>query len=158
MGIAHHGASQRRGLGEMDPHLCRRPGPSLSGKDGACRISLIISLTGLWWAGGFALVSADVGACGGAGWSLSLLLLEPLERSRGRFRGCSPTPPPPCAARDLEGRCGSLEVTREASGKAQVEAGPPPASALACYPPHPSCFAQENKVCHCFHCFPIYLP
>jgi len=18
--------------------------------------------------------------------------------------------------------------------------------------------AQENKVCHCFHCFPIYLP
>lgn len=78
----------------MDPHLCRRPGPSLSGKDGACHVSLIISLTGSWWAGGFALVSADVGACGGAGWSLSLLLLEPLERSRGRFRGHSPPPNP----------------------------------------------------------------
>ena len=57
----------------MDPHLCGRPGPSLSGKDGACRISMIISLAGPWWAGGFALASAGgVGACGGAGWSLPL--------------------------------------------------------------------------------------
>lgn len=69
--------------GGMGPHLCRRPGPSLSGNDDACPVSLIISLTGPWWAGGFALVSA-----GDVGW------LEPLSAALGAVERSLPTPHP----------------------------------------------------------------
>lgn len=73
VGVADQGASQRGALAGMAPHLCRRPGPSPSEKDGACRVFMMTSQAGALVGRMFALVrvsALDVSACGGASRSL----------------------------------------------------------------------------------------
>ena len=80
----------------MYPRLCKRPGLSLSGRDGACHVFMIISQAGPWWAGcllwfeflQWMLVPVE----GPAGVSLALLLPGPVEGSEG-VQGTPPTPP-----------------------------------------------------------------
>ena len=63
-----------------------------------------------------------------------------------------------CMAQSKEKLKGFLIKVKEESVKADLTLNIQRTKIMATVTMYRDFGAQENKVCHCFHCFPIYLP